>query len=322
MIIPSSYQPPYLMKNGHISTIYPALFRKVGGVAYTRERVATPDHDFLDLDWARQTSKRLVVISHGLEGDAHRPYMKGMVRAFSQAGYDVLAWNYRGCSGELNRKPIFYHSGATYDLDFVLKYALKSHAYEHVCLVGFSLGGNLTLKYMGEQGSNGPAELASAVVFSVPLDLHGCCLGLAKPSNFVYEKRFLKSLKNKVKAKARLMPEAFDVSGLNQVRTLFDFDDRYTAPLHGFKDAANYYKACSAQYFLEDITLPTLIVNAINDPLLNEACYPFDALAAHQSVYFEAPDYGGHCGFISTGQGGLYWPETRAVEFLGEILGL
>ena len=167
----SDYQAPFWLINGHFQSIFPSVFRKVKGIQYQRERIQTPDDDFLDLDWSViNQNNKLVILSHGLEGDASRQYMTGMVKIFNEAGYDCLAWNFRSCSGEMNLTTRFYHSGATDDLDLVIKHA-NSKGYDHINLIGFSLGGNLTLKYLGEQQRNKPIEVKKAVVFSVPMHL-------------------------------------------------------------------------------------------------------------------------------------------------------
>lgn len=303
------YEAPSLFFNAHIETIWPALFRKIHLPPYQRERISTADHDFLDLDWLKQGSTKLVIISHGLEGNSQRAYIQGMAKHFFANGYDVLAWNYRGCSGEMNRQLRFYHSGATDDLKWVIDYA--SPKYDSVYLIGFSLGGNLTLKYLGERNVN--KSIQKAVVFSVPLELHTSCQEILKSSNWMYHQRFLTSLKAKVVAKASQRTD-LDTSQLNQIRTLIEFDDHFTAPIHGFANAIDYYKKCSSLYFLSAIHTPTLIVNAKNDPFLSPDCYP--ELPASSSVTLEIPSRGGHVGFAQFGQNGLYWSELRAFDFI------
>lgn len=309
------YNPPYFLFNKHLETIYPALFRKVSLPPFQRERINTPDDDFLDLDWLTTGSDKLVIISHGLEGNSQRPYMKGMAKVFFDNQYDVVSWNYRGCGEEMNRQLRFYHSGATDDLDVVVKHAASK--YKSIFLVGFSLGGNVTLKYLGEKGSDaGPVK--GAAVFSVPLNLRSSCEKISTRENFIYHDRFLKSLKSKVIAKSKVN-NGIDVTGIEKIRTLKEFDDRYTAPLHGFKDAITYYEACSSLYFLEDIHVPTLVVNAKNDPFLSNDCYPGDIRNKH--VQFEYLDHGGHVGFAMFNQNGLYWSEVRALSFAREVAG-
>jgi hypothetical protein len=302
--------------NAHLETIYPALIRRVNLPDYYRERIQTPDNDFLDLDWLLQPSRKLVIISHGLEGNSSRAYIKGMARALFSQGFDVLAWNYRGCSGEINRQLRFYHSGATDDLNTVLDHVLKSNQYDEINLIGFSLGGNLTLKYLGEQRIRSPL-LKRAVAFSTPLDLYTSCQEISKPSNWIYSKRFLVSLRKKVIEKSNVI-QGLDIRDLSKVKTLMEFDDYFTGPVHGFKNARDYYDKCSSLQFLRYIQLPVLIVNAWNDPFLSKACYPVDELKNHPTIHFETPDYGGHVGFTQFNKNGLYWSEQRALQFLTE----
>ncbi len=313
----ATYQAPALLFNNHLETIYPALLRKVKDVRYQRERIITPDHDFLDLDWLKQESKKLVIISHGLEGSSDRAYIKGMAKIFFTHGFDALTWNYRGCSGEMNHQLRFYHSGATDDLGCIIRYA-ESLGYSEINLIGFSLGGNLTLKYAGEQGDAISSKIKRVATFSVPLNLRSSCEKISAPSNWMYSQRFLKSLKKKVADKSKLMPE-IDVSKLGEVKTLLEFDNTYTAPLHGFKDALDYYTQCSAIRFVSSIQRPTLIVNALNDPFLSADCYPTE-FDKHPHLTFEYPKRGGHVGFALFNKNGLYWSELRALDFIQSTL--
>ncbi len=305
------YSPPFILFNGHLETIYPALLRKVYLIPYQRERISTPDNDFLDLDWLKQGSKKLVIISHGLEGNSHRAYIMGMAKIFFLNGFDVIAWNYRGCSGALNKTLRFYHSGATDDLDGVVRHAVSS-GYENINLIGFSLGGNISLKYLGEKSDGIHSRISKAVVFSVPMHLDTSCQKISQPSNFVYSHRFLKSLKKKVTWKASVM-NGLDVSNLDKIETLEEFDDRFTAPLHGFNGAKDYYRKCSSIFFVESINVPTLIVNAVNDPFLSAECFP---QISNPFVSFEKTWRGGHVGFASFNKKGVYWSEQRALDFI------
>ncbi|HTE33348.1 MAG TPA: alpha/beta fold hydrolase [Chryseolinea sp.] len=307
-----TYRRPLFLFSAHLETIYPALARNVSDVPYERERIPTADDDFLDLDWLRQGSRKLVIISHGLEGNSSRAYMKGMARTFYRNGFDVLAWNFRGCGEEMNKQLRFYHSGATDDLSWVIQHAMKRE-YTEIDLIGFSLGGNVTLKYLGEK--NVPPIVKKAVTFSVPLDLHGSCLKISKRSNWVYSKRFLDNLKKKVIRKSEVM-KGLNIEGIDNIKTLVEFDDRYTAPLHGFKDAIDYYTRCSSLHFLKHISIPVLIVNALNDPFLSPTCYPHEAVSGNRSLTLESPRYGGHVGFAQFNKNGLYWSEERALAFL------
>ncbi len=309
----NDYQRPRLFVSPHLETIYPALFRRVPDVHYDRERISTPDNDFLDLDWIRNDQKKLVIISHGLEGDSQRPYVRGMARTFSAEGYDVLAWNFRGCSGEINRQLRFYHSGATDDLSLVINHALET-GYKEISLIGFSLGGNMTLRYLGELTNN--PGITRAVAISVPLHLHSSCLQISQPGNFIYSRRFLRNLCDKIRRKARVMPDKLDTRPLGRINSLIEFDDTYTAPIHGFRDAVDYYEQCSALYVLDKIKVPTLILNAANDPFLSPRCYPSEEFEDHAFVNFEIPEYGGHVGFVTFNQEKRYWSEIRSLRFI------
>jgi uncharacterized protein len=307
------YDNPKWLFNGHLQTIIPGLFRTTFALPFERERVITPDGDFLDLDWLKNGSNSLVIISHGLEGNSRRPYMVGMARHFFQNGFDVLNWNYRGCSEELNNKPIFYHSGATYDLDFVVNHAAVN--YDSVYLIGFSLGGNLTLKYLGEIREKSP-KIQKGVAISVPLHLESSCEKISTGENFLYSKRFLKTLKEKVVRKSKQFPKEIPTGILRKIKTLQDFDDYYTGPLHGFRDAHDYYEQNSSLYFLGKIEIPALILNAQNDPFLSDKCFPISLGRKLDTVWMDFPKYGGHVGFSPRKTEDIYWSEKRAFEFI------
>ena len=318
----SEFISPFWLPNGHLQSIYPALFRKVNGVTYKRERIVTSDQDFLDLDWSYTEqqpvrTKRLVILSHGLEGNSTRQYILGMVRLLNRHGYDCLAWNFRSCSEEMNHTLRFYHSGATEDLEAVISHAPVKD-YDKIYLIGFSLGGNLTLKYLGEKGADVNPVIKKAVVFSVPMDLKACSLAIIQSENRVYMHRFLKTLRPKVDAKSRLFPDKISLKDYSQVRTLYDFDHIYTAPLHGFMSADHYYEVCSSMHFVQHITIPTLIVNAVNDPIVPYYSLPLDVISSLSNVWLEPSNQGGHCGFRPSKLiNGVYWSENRALDFIG-----
>ncbi|MBX2963620.1 MAG: alpha/beta fold hydrolase [Cyclobacteriaceae bacterium] len=309
-----NYSPPFFLFHPHLETIYPALIRRVSLQPYQRERIPTPDDDFLDLDWLTQQSAKLVIISHGLEGNTKRAYIKGMARHCYTHGFDVLTWNYRGCSGEMNRQLRFYHSGATDDLHTVIEHAVNRNRYTEINLIGFSLGGNLTLKYLGEDRSRTPL-LRKAVAFSVPVDLHTSCIQISKPGNWIYSQRFLRSLKKKVIEKSKIV-SGIDTSGIEKIKTLMEFDDHFTGPVHGFKNAIDYYERSSSLRFLNNISIPALLVNAKNDPFLSPECFPANELKNHALVQLESPAHGGHVGFTRINANGTYWSEERAFQFL------
>lgn len=313
-----AYNPPGWSINGHFDTIFPALFRKVIPVVTPDSHtINTPDQDYFDLDFYDANSDKTVIISHGLEGNSNRPYVLGMVNAFLRNGWNAIAWNYRGCNGSPNNTTKSYHSGFTEDLKEVIHFAGNHNKISVIALVGFSLGGNMTLKYLAEKQVD--SVIVAGVGISVPLDLYGSCIQISKTSNTIYKQRFLKSLKRKVVEKSRLFPE-IDSEKLAQIKDLKAFDDFYTAPLHGFKDALDYYESCSAIKVLDQINTPTLVLNAKNDPFLPDSCYPGVKYKENSNVYFEFPERGGHVGFYSKNREGIYFSEKRAVEFVNTVL--
>jgi uncharacterized protein len=312
----SAYRSPLLLRNGHLQTVYPTLARKLSADLYHRERIETPDNDFLDLDWATVGSRKLAVLSHGLEGSSYRHYMIGMATMLNRQGWDALAWNYRSCSGEPNRRLRMYHNGSIDDLDFVVRHALSKGSYDAIALVGFSLGGNLTLLYLGTKGTELDSRIQKAVAFSAPCDLRASAQELARPKNAFYMRQFLRSLHEKIRAKMALMPDVINDDGFERIRNFKDFDDRYTAPIHGFKDAEDYWARCSSGPLLPRIAIPTLIVNALDDPFLANGCYPVVQAENSGQVSLEMPSSGGHVGFVEFNRDGSYWSERRALEFL------
>ena len=314
----SKYNPPLLFRNSHIATIYAGLVRRIDDLQQKRERILLQDGDFLDLDWsyAAGGSRKVVILLHGLEGHGQRPYITGSARHFNNAGYDACAVNFRGCSGETNKLFRSYHSGATEDLDAVIHHLRGLDKYSHIYIKGFSLGGNLTLKYLGE-GRTIPEEVKGAVAVSVPCNLHDSLIQLLKVKNMAYAIRFRRHLVSKLWAKHQLFPEQISKEDIERIKNLKDFDDIYTSRAHGFKDALDYYSQCSSRQFLDGINLPALIINARNDSFLGKDCYPEDEAKKNRSLFLQMPYYGGHVGFQS--KNNLSYTEEEAVKFLAEI---
>ena len=318
LVSSSAYQPAAFLFNGHLQTIVPSTLRRVPEVQYRRERLELPDGDFVDLDWslaAAEPAARLGIISHGLEGASSRPYVRGMARALNQAGFDALAWNYRGCGGETNRLLRSYHLGDTGDLAAVVENALAAKGYQEVFLTGFSAGGNVTLKYLGENPARVPPQVRRAAVFSVPTDLRASSHHISRWQNQVYLRRFLASLRTKMREKAAHLPGQLDLTELDKLRNFPQFDERYTAPLHGFESADAYYEHAASGRYLSGIRIPALLVNALNDPFLPPSCYPRAAAASSEFFYLETPAAGGHVGFGEGPPSGEYYSERRAVDF-------
>ncbi|RPA69336.1 alpha/beta fold hydrolase [Cyclobacteriaceae bacterium YHN15] len=316
IIYQSTYgPPPKLLVNGHLETIYPSIFRKIEGVKYKRERIYTPDNDFLDIDWSKVGGSKLLIISHGLEGSSDRHYAKGLAKLFNHNGYDVLAWNNRSCSGEMNQGPILYHHGASYDLETVFKYVEGTQPYEEYYLAGISMGGAQTLKYLGEKGLDLDPKIKRAAVYSTPCNLPASAGTLKEKGNAFYKNRFLVKLKAKMQLKGEQYPGLVDMDLLKKVKDFDTFDTHFTAKVHGFKDADNFYKSVSADNWMENIQIPTLIINALNDPLLAGKCYPIELAKKHTEIHLEMPKRGGHTGFLVKGQE-FTWAEYRFLDFI------
>ncbi|MEL6942772.1 MAG: alpha/beta fold hydrolase, partial [Bacteroidota bacterium] len=224
IISSSSYRASGLFKFGHCNTIFPTLFRRVDDLNYVRERVELPDGDFIDLDWSKVGSKQLVLVLHGLEGSSDGIYIKGMIRAFNRAGWDGVAMNFRGCSGEMNRKLKSYNMGASDDLRNIITHLLATNSYQKLVLIGSSLGGNVILKYLGEEGKEVPSLINRAIAFSVPCDIPSTNVELKKWSNQIYLKRFLGTLNEKLQTKAKAFPNQMQFSG-KKLKTFQDFED-------------------------------------------------------------------------------------------------
>ncbi len=313
----SSYVSPILFKNPHVQTIYPALFRQTWGVRYYRERITTPDDDFLDLDWSFVSSKRLAILTHGLEGHSGHSYMLGMVKALNRQGISALAWNLRGCSGELNRKEYFYHMGISDDLETVINHVKDN--FDEIYLIGFSLGGNLTLKYLGQRAEQVSSRVKSAVTFSAPIDLKACSNKVTAHQNWVYFRKFMWTIEQKISAKSMVFNLPASMAQIKKIASFKELDDLLTAPLFGFENAEELWADSSSIGYLEKIRVPTLLITAADDPLLAPECYPTQLAQKSTNFYFERPDHGGHIGFISFNHNGQYWSETRALEFIDRL---
>jgi predicted alpha/beta-fold hydrolase len=318
-VIPSSFKTSFPFTNKHFSTIYRTLFTNPK-VTYQRKRIATLDGDFLDLDISSVGSKNMALLVHGLEGSSNSKYVLSTTNYLNKHAYDVIVLNLRGCSGELNKKFRAYHSGETNDLDFVINYITSKYTYTSISLVGFSMGGNIVLKYTGEQEHRMIPAIKSVIAISPPCDLKGSSIELAKKSNFIYMKRFLKTLVTKALQKSEKYPkENLKKETLLKAKTFYHFDTLFTAPSFGFDSAEDYWKKASSNTYLSKIKTPTYLLTAYNDPFLSESCIP--VMAAHKNKYLnlESPKHGGHIGFIrSFSSSKNNWCEEKITKFMQE----
>ncbi|MDA9316321.1 alpha/beta fold hydrolase [Polaribacter sp.] len=320
-LLNSTFFPTLPFRNSHFNTIYRALFMKEN-VTYSRKRVSTWDHDFIDLDFSLVGSKTLVILIHGLEGSSQSKYMLAATSEFNNEGIDIVAFNLRSCSGEDNLLLQSYHSGKTDDVHFIVNHIIENYSYENIVLAGYSLGGNLTLKYMGEFAKTNSPKIKCAIAISVPIDLASSGVAMSTLKNKVYMESFLKTLRLKIVEKAHKFPE-FNLNKdlLFKAKTFKEFDAIYTAPVFGFSGPEDYWKKASSKPYLSSIETPTLLITSEDDPFLGEACYPVKEAKASKNFYLEVTKYGGHVGFISSFS--MYqnrWLENRMINFIKQNL--
>lgn len=316
-LIPSSYQARGIWKNAHFSTIYPSTLRKVKGIQYERQRIELNDGDFLDLDWSYclLPSSALVIFTHGFLGNSTRPYILGATKLFNQSGWDTVCWNHRGLSGEANRLERVTTHGGSDDLESVINHVMNHTNYQQIVLVGYSKGGNIALKYAGEKGSLIPDVIKKVIAISVPTDIQGSVDAMGEKG--FYTKRFKNKLHQFLLQRTHLIDSKW-LAEFEKFQTLDEFTGHYIAPLHGLRNAQDYYNRCSAIHVVEQIRIPSLILNAQNDPVLSESCAILDIARQSEYIYSEFPQYGGHCGFYTPNPDGIYWSDYRALAFATE----
>jgi len=315
MIIRSAFRPAWWLPGPHLQTIYPSLFRPRKAPQLTRERIELPDGDFVDLDWTRQTAGMQVLILHGLEGSIDSHYTAGMLSALARDNYTAGLMYFRGRSGEPNRLPRSYHSGETSDLDFVMQHICRQRPEKKIAVIGYSLGGNVLLKWLGERGSTAPP--VTAVTVSVPFDLNSAALALERGLSRIYQQHLLQKLRESVTGKSTRHTLPFPVARLAELRTFRQFDHAITAPLHGFSGVDDYYERSSSKQFLKSIAVPTLMLQARDDPFLPEDALPQEADLSN-TVTLEVSRHGGHVGYVSGWNPlqPLYWLEQRILQHL------
>jgi predicted alpha/beta-fold hydrolase len=321
----TTFEPAWWLPGPHLQTIWPTMIRRrAKTLKLRRERIELDDGDFVDLDWVDQEiiqsnshpNVPIVLILHGLEGSVYSPYAQGMLQAIAQAGWRGVLMHFRGCSGEMNRLPRIYHSGDTRDVAAVVDILHRRESQTPLAVIGFSIGGNVLLKWLGETGDQNP--LTAAIAISVPFELDKAAAQLQKGFSRVYEWYLLRYLRRKVLKKFRNSSYSLLLANL---RSLREFDDKVTAPLHGFIDAEEYYKKSSSRQFLKDIHVPTLLLQAEDDPFMTPDVIP-EEKELSKMINLEVTKSGGHVGFIA---GKLpwraeYWLEQRVPLFLKEYL--
>lgn len=311
-----TYRAPVWLPGGHLQTIYPSLFIRVPAIDYRRERLELADGDFLDIDWTDgQAGAPTVVLFHGLEGSADSHYARDLMARVRTRGWHGAVAHFRGCSGEDNRLPRAYFAGDSEDIDHILRHIKSQHLDTPVYAVGISLGGNALLKWLGERGDAARHLVKRTASVSAPVDLTAAGNALDRGFNRrVYTARFLATLKKKALKKARQFPGMLDATAIAAATTFREFDTLVTARLHGFRDAEDYWFKVSSKPLLKSITVPTLIINAKNDPFLPASALP-TPIDISPVVTLDQPATGGHVAFPSGPfPGNLDWLPQRLMQ--------
>jgi predicted alpha/beta-fold hydrolase len=315
------FKPAWWLRNSHLQTIWPTICRgDIKTLPLERERLELPDGDFLDLDWSgKHLPGPIVMILHGFEGSIDSHYSKGMLKSINQRGWRGVFMHFRGCSGEPNRLPRGYHSGDTKDVDFVVKTLLEREPDAEIAGIGYSLGGNVLLKWLGETGDKNPLKAATAI--SVPFDLHKALGRIEQGFSRVYQWYLVRGARDRLLQKFEKVPAPIDISALSAVDGIQDLDGKYTVPMHGFASVEEYYTTSSSRHYLHAIKVPTLLIQAKDDPFMSTDIIP-DEHELSSSITLEVTDTGGHVGFVS---GAFpwrphYWLEERVPEFLKKHL--
>ena len=315
------FKPKFTLKNRHLQTLYAPLFRKQTTPKVEIERFELSDGDFVDAYWYNSKpidNRPIVTLFHGLAGSFTSPYIQGVMRALEKRGFASVLMHFRGCSGEENLLPRAYHSGDTGDAKAWISHLKKSYPNSSLYAVGYSIGGNMLLKLLGEEEEETPVK--SAVSVSAPMDLNISAKAINKGFSKLYQAHLLKALKltliekyNKFDMESLLN---MSIEGVKKIKTIEEFDERYTAPIHGFLSASDYYERCSAKQFLKSIKIPTLIIHALDDPFMTEEVLPTTCDEVSISVTLELSKHGGHVGFVGGSCGKPnYWLEEKIADY-------
>lgn len=315
------YESPWWLQGAHAQTIYPPLFARRASVIYTRERWDTtpngkPDGDFIDVDRVKGSATQpMLVVFHGLEGSSQSIYARNLMAAAQSRGWRGMVPHFRGCSGEINRLPRAYHSGDAAEIDWILRRVKSEAPHQPLYVVAISLGGNASVKWLGEQGSAATSVIDALAAVSAPLDLMASGEALGQGFNKLYSRMFLNTMKKSALKKLDLHPGIFDRGVVLAAQSLREFDNEVTAPLHGYRDTDDYWTRASAKPGLANIEVPTLLVNAQNDPFLPASALP-EKMEVSKNVTLDFPAHGGHVGFLSGPfPGRASWMPQRVFHF-------
>lgn len=307
----NDFNPFFLIKNAHIQTIVPVLFDFLT-VKYKRIKIDTPDNDFLDVDTLISTKQSAIILIHGLEGSSSSHYIKRMALKTKNT-HDVFVLNLRGCSGKDNNNLYAYHSGKTEDLNHLVTYVLTNYTYKSLVLIGYSLGANLALKYVGQQGFLIDSKIQMCMAISAPIDLSCSADRIDNQENAFYKNRFLKSLLKKVAFKRKKFPDKFDFDNAHSINSIRMFDDWFTAKVNGFANAEDYYQKNASQQFLENISIPTYLISSQDDPFLSAQIL---LKPNNKNITCIYPEFGGHVGFWYFSWGIKFWMDEKILSIL------
>jgi predicted alpha/beta-fold hydrolase len=313
------YKPNWYSNNKHAATILPSIFRKIEGVNYQRERIILKDKDFLDLDWVKSSFDKLLIITHGLEGNSSKQYVKGLALHFNLAGWDILAWNCRSCSGEMNNAPKLYHHGDTKDIGEVVDHVMTNCNYTKIAFAGHSMGGVINSKYLSELSDSNNHLFCFNLAISTPCDLEACALTLDLKKNLIYKRKFQKNLTIKILNKEAQFPGIVDVESLKKIKTWREFDNKISAPFNGFESSKQLYKNATINNFVNDIKIPTLILNSLDDPLIPKSSNPVNFSNTSSLVTLAVTNKGGHCGFTQKNNL-ISFSELYTLEYATQII--
>ena len=310
----ADFKPAWWLRSPHLQTLWPVFFKKHHKLDLVTEQVELNDGDFIDLCWSKKSSDKIVLVLHGLEGSIHSHYANGIMYQLERSGYKPVFMYFRGCSGRVNRLAKAYHSGETGDLSFIVEHIKNKTGHYPYAVVGFSLGANVLLKWLGETGQSNP--VTKAIAISVPFKLHDAARRLEFGLSKIYREYLLRSLRNTYTKKFRKITPPLSVD-VNNLKSFWEYDDKVTAPLHGFDGAQDYYDRSSSRQFLKDIKTPTRIIHSFDDPFMFDTTMP-DEEELNDCIDLLATRYGGHVGFVSGANPftTYSWCELKITEFL------
>ncbi|HMX81934.1 MAG TPA: alpha/beta fold hydrolase [Saprospiraceae bacterium] len=314
-----NYKPNWYSNNRHLATIVPSMTRKIDNIQYVRERLTLADGDFLDLDWIKKANDKLLIITHGLEGNSNKQYVKGMAQEFSINGWDILAWNCRSCSGEMNIAPKLYHHGDIHDITEVIEHVLDKYKYSQIALGGYSMGGVINTKFVAKKAVLYSDFIKLNIAISTPFDLEACAHTLDRKANFVYKNKFMKSLMVKLSEKEKQYPGIIDKAGLSNIKSWAQFDEQYSAPFNGYNSRQELYANATINNWLEDIRVPTLLLNSVDDPMIPVESNPKQFAQSSDILTLALTPKGGHCGFGQR-QSEKSFAESFSFAFANKIL--